>query len=129
MKKEALQIRFQLRAQPVGVGVMGDGGRLPKVTQAMALAIHFEDLIRTDQAKDYADVARMNGLSRERVSQIARLNFLAPDIQVALLHLPPTPTGHCSISEVAIRRIANLLPWPAQRLRWRDFRNAYNPSQ
>ena len=66
-------------------------------------------------ARDYADVARLSCLCRERVSQIMRLNDLAPDIQMELLYLPPVPSGRYPISETAMRKIANLLSWADQR--------------
>ena len=74
-------------------------------------------MIRRGEAKDYADIARLSCLCRERVSQIVRLNYLAPDIQVELLYLPPTPTGRYPIAETVVRKIANLLSGrPAPRM-------------
>ena len=125
MKDAAVQIQFTLRARPGDVAHGTNEGRLPKVTQALALAIHFEDLIRTGEAKDYAEVARLNCLSRERISQIVRLNCLAPDIQVELLYLPPTPTGQYPISEVAVRKIASMLSWADQRREWARLKQAH----
>ncbi len=93
-------------------------GRLPRITQVLALAIQIEDMVRQGEAKDYADVARLSGLCRERISQVVRLNYLAPEIQVELLYLPPTPTGRYPISETAARKIANLLSWTHQRQAW-----------
>jgi hypothetical protein len=93
-------------------------GRLPNVTRVLALAIHFQNMITCSDAKDYADVARLGGLCRERVSQIMRLLYLAPDIQVELLYLPPTGTGRYPVSETAVRKIANLLSWNDQRQEW-----------
>ena len=75
-------------------------------------------MLRRGDAKDYADIARLSCLCRERVSQIARLNYLAPDIQVELLYLPPVPSGRYPISETAMRKIANLLSWDEQRREW-----------
>lgn len=114
-----LEIQFPLRstAEPSD-GAVAREGLLPRVTQVLALAIHLEDMIRRSEAKDYADVARLSGLCRERVSQIVRLNYLAPDIQIELLYLPPTPTGRFPISEAAVRNIANLLSWSEQRKAW-----------
>lgn len=94
-------------------------GRLPRITQVLALAIHLEDMIRRGEAKDYADLARLSCLCRERISQIVRLNYLAPDIQVELLYLPPTTSGRFPISETALRKIANLLSWNDQRREWK----------
>jgi hypothetical protein len=118
-----LEIQFQLRPRPRSVADITqpekrNGGRLPQITRVLSLAIHFDEMIRRGDAKDYADIARLSCLCRERVSQIVRLNYLAPDIQVELLYLPPTPTGRYPISEVAVRKIASLLSWADQRGEW-----------
>ncbi len=92
----------------------------------IALAIHLEEMIRRGEAKDYADLARLSCLCRERVSQIVRLNYLAPDIQIELLYLPPTSTGRYPISETAVRKIANLLSWVDQRREWTALKQRYH---
>ncbi len=51
----------------------------------MALAIHFEDLIRQGVVTDYADLARLGHVTRARVTQIMNLRLLAPEIQEDLL--------------------------------------------
>jgi hypothetical protein len=119
----AFEIRFQIHPNPGGLREeRGNGesnrGRLPRITQVLALAIHLDEMLRNGEATDYADLARMGGLCRERVSQIMRLNYLTPDIQVELLYLPPTATGRYPISETAIRKIANHLSWIHQRKQW-----------
>jgi hypothetical protein len=122
MSGNAVEIQFQLRPKSGGAEVARpeerSTGRLPQITRVLSLAIHFDEMIRRGDAKDYADIARLSCLSRERVSQIVRLNYLAPDIQVELLYLPPTPTGRYPISETAVRKIANLLSWVDQRREW-----------
>jgi hypothetical protein len=90
----------------------------------MALAIHFQDTIQRGEARDYADLARLGCVSRERISQIMELVWLAPDIQQALLSLPTVPTGRYPINESAIRKIANLLSWSNQREQWRQLKQA-----
>ena len=75
-------------------------------------------MIRQGEAKNFADVSRLAGLCRERISQLMRLTYLAPDIQVELLYLPPTSTGRYPVSETSIRRIASLLSWVDQRDQW-----------
>ncbi|HWR49687.1 MAG TPA: hypothetical protein VN428_01175 [Bryobacteraceae bacterium] len=93
-------------------------GRLPRVTHVLALAIHFQEMIRKGEVRDYADLARLGCLTRERISQIMKLVWLAPDIQIELLYLPPVPGGRYPISEVAVRKITNVLDWPEQRAAW-----------
>ena len=97
-------------------------GRLPQLTRVLALAVHFEHMIATGEAEGYADVARLTCLCRERVSQIVRLTYLAPEIQVEILYLPPCPAGRYPISEVAARKIANLLCWTEQRRAWSQLK-------
>jgi hypothetical protein len=95
------------------------------VTQVLALAIQFEDMLQRGDAKDYADLARVGGLCRERVSQIMRLVYLSPDIQVELLYLPPTPTGRFPVSETSVRKIASLLSWTEQRIEWARLKSLH----
>jgi hypothetical protein len=119
----SFEIRFQMHANPAGSREdrgtdESNRGRLPRITQVLALAIDLDEMLRNGDATDYADLARMGGLCRERVSQIMRLNYLAPDIQVELLYLPPTATGRYPISETAVRKIANQLSWIQQREQW-----------
>jgi hypothetical protein len=128
----SLEIQFQLRkatrlsCQGTGASDRTRAGRLPRITQVFALAIHLEDMIRRGEAKDYADLARLSGLCRERISQIIRLTYLAPDIQVELLYLAPTPTGQYPVSETTMRKIASLLSWDDQRLEWQRFKQEHH---
>ena len=66
-------------------------GRLLRGAQILALAIHFEEMVRTGEARNHADLARPGCITRERVSQIMKLRWLAPDIQAEILQLPRTP--------------------------------------
>jgi hypothetical protein len=129
------EVSFRIQPKPgarltgAEVGYAPNLGRLPRITQVLALAIQLEHTIRKGDAKDYADIARLGGLSRERVSQIVRLTYLAPDIQVELLYLPPTSTGRYPISETAVRKIANLLSWRCQRQEWARLKVIHHLSE
>jgi hypothetical protein len=121
LKSSPLEIQFPLHPKPGAMNqaaARASTGRLPRVTQVMALAIQLEDMLRRGEAKDYADLARLSCVCRERLSQIVRLNYLGPDIQVELLYLPPTPAGRYPISETALRKIASLPSWADQRREW-----------
>ena len=128
LQPSAFEIQFPLylpvrsggKAELSGAKPSGTG-RLPRVTQVLALAIHFEDMIQQGEARDYADLARLGCLTRERMSQIMELIWLAPDIQQEILEFPPTPTTRFPISEVAVRRIAGILAWKEQRSRWKQL--------
>src|SRR5258708_11789823 len=105
-----IQFRLHTMVLPRGKGGQLDApqsgnGRLPRVTQVMALAIQFQDMIQRGEARDYADLARLGCVTRERMSQIMELVWLAPDIQREILEFRPTVPTPFPISEVAVRRV------------------------
>lgn len=133
MPNNAVEIHFRLYATGRPPGRTGPqdmppsgNGRLPRVTQVMALAIHFQDMILRGEARDYADLARLGCLTRERMSQIMELVWLAPDIQQEILEFPPSGAARFPISEVAVRRLASLLSWRDQRSEWQQLKRRHN---
>jgi hypothetical protein len=76
----------------------------------LALALQFQEMIDSGEVRDYADLARLGCVSRERISQIMMLVWLAPDIQEEVLRLPPS-AGRAPFSEGALRRIAKIVRW------------------
>ena len=95
-------------------------GRVPRISRLMALAIRFDRLIKEGEIDDQADLARLGSVSRARVTQIMNLLQLAPEIQEALLFLPPTVKGRDAIREHHIRPIAAEWNWRRQRERWKS---------
>ena len=85
--------------------------RVPKITRLLVLGHYFENLVREGVVKDYAEIARLTGLSRARVTQITNLTLLAPEIQEALLSLEPILDGREQISEHNLRRISAETNW------------------
>jgi len=97
-------------------------GRFPRVAQVLALALQFQEMIDTGEIRGYADLARLGCVSRERISQIMILTWLAPDIQQEILMLPPTPGGRFPVCEDLLHPIARLPLWEDQRDRWRKLK-------
>jgi hypothetical protein len=93
--------------------------RLPRVARLMALAIRFDHLVRSGAVKDYATLAKLGQVSRARISQITNLLLLAPNIQEALLFLPPIERGRAPVILADLQPIAALADWAQQRRRWR----------
>jgi len=93
-------------------------GRLPRITQVLAMALQFQELIDGGGIRRHADLARLGCVSRERISQMMVLTWLSPDIQEAILRLPPMPGGRFSITEGTLRKMARLPMWDDQRARW-----------
>lgn len=92
--------------------------RIPRISRLMALAIHFESLIRAGGILDYADLAVLGHVSRARVTQIMNLLLLAPDIQEDLLFLPPVSCGKDPLTERDVRPVAAQIDWKMQRQTW-----------
>jgi hypothetical protein len=87
----------------------------------LALAHHFEDLVHQGIIADYATLARLGQVSRARVTQILNLLCLAPDIQEAILFLPPTQQGRDPIHLQHLQPLAQRLDWSEQKLLWRKL--------
>jgi len=81
----------------------------------MALAIHFDGLIRQGAIHDYADLARLGGITRARVTQIMNLLNFAPEIQEKLLFLPGTTVERDAVSEREMRRVCDVMRWSKQQ--------------
>ena len=107
------KVRHQDRQQPQAC--IWNPGRVPRISRLVALAIHFDGLIRSGAVRDYAELARLGHVSRTRVTQIMSLLQLAPDIQEELLHLPRTVSGRDATTERHIRPLLALVNWKAQR--------------
>jgi hypothetical protein len=93
-------------------------GRLPRITQVLAMALQFQEMIDRGEIHRHADLARLGCVSRERISQMMVLTWLAPDIQEAILRLPQVPGGRFPITEGTLRKMARLPLWEDQRTQW-----------
>jgi len=92
--------------------------RVPRVARLMALAIHFDQLLRDGVVNDQAELARLGHVSRARLTQIMNLLNLAPTIQEDLLHTPMPVHRRGGISERHLRPIAAQPNWRKQRSTW-----------
>jgi hypothetical protein len=93
-------------------------GRVPRVARLMALAIRFDQLVRTGDVADYADLARLAHVTRARITQIMNLLMLAPDIQEAILFLYRVERGRDPIHLRQLQPIALVPDWRKQRRLW-----------
>lgn len=98
--------------------------RVPRVARMLALAHHWRGLIRDGVVKDQAALSRLVGVSRARVTQVMDLLYLAPDIQEALLGLPPALSGGSALCERTLRAIAAEPLWRLQLGEWRTLAGA-----
>jgi hypothetical protein len=96
-------------------------GRVPRVARLMALALRLDELVRTGQVASYSALASLGHVTRARICQILNLIQLAPDIQEALLFLPPTQRGRDAILLADLQPIAATFDWRKQRRLWRKL--------
>jgi hypothetical protein len=84
----------------------------------MALAIRFDDLLRTSKVRDMSELARLAHVTQPRMTQIMNLLHLAPDIQEELLNLPPVAEGRDPVTERDLRDVVSDANWASQRQLW-----------
>ena len=94
-------------------------GRIPRVTRLMALAIHFDELLRDGRVQDQSELARLVHVTQPRMTQIMNLLHLAPDIQEEILNLPPVEPGVETVTEREVRPLTQVCHWDGQRIHWR----------
>jgi hypothetical protein len=95
---------------------------VPKITRLLVLAHHFERLVRHGAVRDYADIARLTGLTRARVTQIVNLTLLAPEILGAVLDLPPGSR----VTERDLRPLVACADWRTQSRLWKGLAGSLN---
>lgn len=93
--------------------------RMPRITQLMALAIKFQEMVDRGGVSDYADLARLGYVSRARITQIMNLLNLAADIQEAILLQQGKSAG---IAERDVRAVTSEASWFSQRRIWEKIR-------
>ena len=96
-----------------------EGGRIPRVAGLLALAHKIDAKIRSGELKNLADAARAVGVTRARMTQMMNLLLLAPEIQEAILDLPPVTNGRGPVAERQLRAIATEPDWQKQLAAWR----------
>ncbi len=98
------------RTKPVSIPV----GRVPRVTRLLALAHTIAGRIRSGEIRDWAEAARLMGVTRARMTQIAKLLLLAPQIQEGILTLANVSRGPDPLTERALRAAAAQVDWHKQ---------------
>jgi hypothetical protein len=92
--------------------------KTPRVVELLRKAIEWKALLESGQIATQADIARQEGITRARVTQIIGMLRLAPEIQEKIL----TPAGshhHRPMTERMLRPIGSIADHPDQI---REFR-------
>ena len=73
-------------------------------------------MIRSGELEGWADAARMAGLTRARMTQIANLLLLAPKIQEGILTPSNVNRGLDPVTERSLREVAAHADWESQEV-------------
>jgi hypothetical protein len=114
---QAKRLRIRKPAAPLKVTE-----RVPRITRLLALALKFEELIRSGAVSNYTVLAQLGQVSRSRITQMTGLLNLAPDIQEEILFLRAEEARQLRISEPSVRKLSATLMWDQQREQWRRLR-------
>ncbi len=127
--REATKIRSRRRLQ---TPVTERTERVPRITRLLALALKFEEMVRSGVVGNYAVLAQLGQVSpvlaqlgqvsRSRLTQVGNLLNLAPDIQEEILFLRTEEAEQLRISEASVRKLSAILEWGEQRAHWRRLR-------
>ena len=93
------------------------------LVRQMALAIKLSRLMERAPDLSCADLARMENLTRARITQIMDLTLLAPDIKREILRLQKRPQGRKNIKEWELRAVCRRPVWEDQRVLWEGISN------
>jgi hypothetical protein len=129
-EEERIMMRLEVHlASPSHGMVFRDGpkprrerGHVPRVARLLALAHHFQMLLKEGVFDSQTELAQVAGLTRARITQIMNLLFLAPDIQEQILFLPRVTDGRDSVTERDLREVLTNLMWGEQRVQWAAIR-------
>lgn len=99
------------------------GARPPIVARTLALAHKMQAMIDAGEVADQAELARVFGFTRARISQIMDLTLLAPGIQAEILFAEETDRRDI-LGERDLRKIVRSMAWSEQCSRWRAVRPA-----
>jgi hypothetical protein len=97
-------------------------GRVPRVSRVMALAIQFEDLLRSGTVSDTVVLASLAKVTQPRITQVMSLLHLCPSIQEELLFLPLVTHGRDPINEKQLLRACAEPDFSKQRRQWENLK-------
>ncbi|HBH96271.1 MAG TPA: hypothetical protein DDX89_00555 [Candidatus Omnitrophica bacterium] len=94
--------------------------RIPRAVEFLCKALEWQALLASGQAKNQADIARQEGISRVRVTQVMWMLRLAPEIQERILAMPKM-NRRPVVSERVLRPIAHLEDVMDQKTRFQEL--------
>lgn len=90
--------------------------QVPRVTRMLVLAHRIDGMIRARDLRDWADAARLLGVTRARMTQISNLLLLAPLMQERVLTFEEAQ----ATSERRLRSVVARTEWSVQVRLWQE---------
>jgi hypothetical protein len=100
-------------------------GRIPRISKLVALALRFDELIRSGRCANMSELAELTMVTQPRITQVLNLLHLAPDILEELLFLPRVMAGRDPIHEKMLRRVCGELSFARQRRLWQILKRSH----
>ncbi len=94
--------------------------RTPRVVELLRKALEWQELLKSGEAANQAEIARQEGLTRARVTQIMAMLRLVPEIQMHVLSMPDS-IRRPAVTERALRPISRLESIGDQLTRFHDL--------
>lgn len=94
--------------------------RTPRVVELPRKALEWRGLLESGRVQNRAEIARTEGITRARVTQVMAMLRLAPEIHAQILALPRT-VSRPAISERALRPIVQTEDSDDQKLQFQDL--------
>jgi hypothetical protein len=93
--------------------------KTPRVVELLRKAIEWQALLETGKITNQAEIARREGITRARVTQVMGMLRLAPEIQQRILSMPDV-ARRPPVTERMLRPIENIADYHVQL---REFHN------
>jgi hypothetical protein len=90
--------------------------RVPRVARLLALAHRIDGMIRSGELKNWAEAARIVGVARSRMTQIAQLLLISPALQGLILESSASRFRLLSHGDRPFRLILRKSLWHQQQL-------------
>ena len=81
--------------------------KTPRVVELLRKAMEWQRQLEADEVRNQAEIARLEGVTRARVTQIMALTRLEPEIREYILAMPEV-VGRVDVTEHALRSIAQI---------------------
>ncbi|MBZ0235051.1 MAG: hypothetical protein K8M05_22175 [Deltaproteobacteria bacterium] len=98
---------------------------MARIAQMLALALHIARALDEGVVPSFTAVAAQLGVSKQKISALMRLTFLAPDIQEEALSLT-TIKGEAITEREVFEQVVCHLAWSEQRAAWRELCSVRN---